>query len=80
MFHENKLVTDFKEKAELFNSHFATQCSLKSNSGKLPSHIKYLTDNRLSLASFPHDKIAKVIQNLDPYKANGHDNISIRMV
>ena len=70
----------FKEKAELFNSHFATQCSLISNSNNLPSHIKYLTDDRLSFISFSHDKIAKVIQNLDPNKAHGHDNISIRMV
>ena len=37
--HENEFVTDFKEKAELFNFHFATQCSLVSNSSKLPSHI-----------------------------------------
>ena len=80
MFHENKFVTDFKEKAELFNSHFATQCSLISNSSKLPLHIKYLTDNRLSFVNFSHDKIAKVVQNLDPNKAHGHDNISIRMV
>ena len=80
LFHENKFVTDFKEKAELFNSHFATQCSSISNSSKLPSHIKNLTENRLSLISFSHDKIAKVIQNLDPNKAHGHDNISIRMV
>ena len=80
MFHENKFVTDFKEKAELFNCHFATQCSLISNSSKLPSHIKHLTDNLLSFLSFSHDKIAKVIQNLNPYKAHGHDNISIRIV
>ena len=80
LFNENKFVTDFKEKAELFNSHFATQCSLISNSSKLPSHIKYLTDNRLSFVSFSHDKTAKVIQNLNPNKAHGHDNISIRMV
>ena len=73
-------MTDFKEKAELFNSHFATQCSLISNNSKLPLYIKYLTDNRLSLASFSHDKIAKVIQNLDPNKAHGHDNIRIRIV
>ena len=73
-------MTDFKEKAEFFNSHFATQCSLISNSSKLPSHIQYLTDNRLSCVSFSHDKIAKVIQNLDPNKAHGHDNISIRML
>ena len=51
LFHENKFVTDFKEKAELFNSHFATQCSLIRKSNKLPSHIQYLTDNRLSCVS-----------------------------
>ena len=36
LFHENKFVADFKEKVELFNSDFATQCSLISNSSKLP--------------------------------------------
>ena len=58
----------------------ATQCSLISNSIKLPSHIKYLTDNRLFFVSFSHDKIAKLIQNLDPNKTHGHDDISIRIV
>ena len=80
IFHENKFVTDVKGKAELFNSHFATQCSLISNSSRLPSQIQYLIDNRLSSVSFSHDKIAKVIQNLDPNKAHGHDKISIRML
>ena len=27
-FHENRFITDFKEKAELFNSFFSSQCSL----------------------------------------------------
>ena len=80
LFHENKFVTDFKEKAALFNSHFVTQCSLISNSSKLPWHIQYLTNNRLSCVSFSHNKIAKVIQNLDPNKVHCHDNISIRML
>ena len=80
LFHENKFVTNFKEKAKLFNSHLATQCSLISNSSKLSSHIQYLTDNCLSCVSFSHDKIAKVIQNLDPNKVHGHDNISICML
>ena len=80
LFHENKFETDFKEKVELFNFHFATQCPLISSSSKLPSHIKYLTDNDLSLARISHDKVAKVIQNLDPNKAHGHDNIRIRIV
>ena len=80
LFHENKFLTDFKEKAEYFNSHFATQCSLISNISRPPSHIQYSTDNRLSCVSFSHDKIAKVIQNIDPNKAHGHDIISIRML
>ena len=36
LFHNNKFVTDFKEKAELFNSFFAKQCSLIKNESKLP--------------------------------------------
>ena len=56
------------------------RCSLTGNSSKLSLHIQYLTDNRLSCVSFSHDKIAKVIQKLDPNKAHGHNNISIRML
>ena len=80
MFHENKFVTDFKEKPEVFNALFAKQCSLIKSSSKLPSHLHYLTDNRLSSVSFSQDNIAKIIQNLNPNKAHGHDNISIRML
>ena len=80
LFHENKFMTDFKEKAELFDALFAKQCSLIKSSSKLRSHLHYLTDNRLSAVSVSQDDIAKIIQNLDPNKANGHDNISIRML
>ena len=72
-------MTDFKQ-AELFNAFFAKQCSLIKNSSKLPSHPHYLTENRLSSVSFSQDNIAKKIQNLDPSKAHGHDNVSIRML
>ena len=80
LFHENKIVTDFKEKLELFNSHFATHCPLISNSSKPPSDINSLTGNRLSFLSLSHDEIAKVIHNLDPNKARGYDNIRARMM
>ena len=53
---------------------------LNKNTSKLPSHLHYLNDNRLSSASFSQDGIAKIIQNLDPNKPHGHDNISIRML
>ena len=80
LFHENKLVTNFLEKAELFNSFFLKQCSLINNGSNLPTHIQYLTNNCLSSVTFSQDDIAKIIQNLDPGKAHGHNNISIRML
>ena len=52
----------------------------KQQYSKRSSYIQYLTDICLSSVSFSHDKIAKVIQNLDPNKAHGHDKISIRML
>ena len=80
LYHNNEFVIHFKKKAELFNSFFAEQCSLISNSSKLPSKLKYLTQSRLSWVIFSKDDIIKLIQNLDPNKAHGHDQISIRML
>ena len=42
--------------------------------------MNYQTDNRLSAVNFSIDDIAKILQNLDPNKAHGHDKISIRML
>ena len=52
----------------------------KKQQHSLSSHLHYLTDNCLSSVSFSQDDIAKIIQNLDPNKAHGHDNISICML
>ena len=46
--------------------YFITQCSLISSSSNFPSHCHYLTENRLSSVSFYQDKIAKVIECLNP--------------
>ena len=80
LYHKNEFVIDFKKKAELFNSFFADQYSLISNSSEFPSKLEYLIQSRLSLVTFSKDNIAKLIQNLDPNKAHGHDQISIRML
>ena len=80
LYHQGGFITNFKVKAELFNSFFASQCSLIKNDSKLPSYLNYKTENRLSTVNFSIDDIAKILQNLDPNKAHGHDKISIRML
>ena len=80
LYHQGGFITNFKVKAELFNSFFASQCSLIKNYSKLPSYLNYNADNRLSTVNFSIDDIAKIIQNLDPTKAHGHGKVSIRML
>ena len=77
-FHEN--IIDFKEKAELFSAFFAKQCSSIDNNSSLPNKLNNLTEKRLTKIRFSEDGIAKIIQNLDPNKAHGHDQISIRIL
>ena len=36
LLHQDKLVTNFKEKANIFNNFFANQCSIVSNNSELP--------------------------------------------
>ena len=80
LFHENRFIINFKEKAELFNSFFSNQCSLLKNCSKLPTNLRYVTDKRLRTINFTTDNIEKIIVGLNPNKAHGHDNISIRML
>ena len=80
LYHKNEFVIDFQKKAEFFNSFFVDQCSLISNSSELPNKLEYLTQSRLSSINFSKDDIAKMIQNLDPNKTHGHDQISIRIL
>ena len=69
---------DFFDK--LFNSFFADQCTLMSNTIMVPSNFMLYTDNGLSGVTFSQDDIGKTIQNLNADKAHGQDNINIRML
>ena len=81
LFHQNKYVTDFKKKAELFNCFFAKQCSIINNSSELPSNICKKTNKSISTVRFTSDDTSTLIQNLDPNKkAHSHDILSIRML
>ena len=51
-----------------------------SNSSDPALNLYYTTAKRLNTLNFSSNVIEKVIQNLDPNKAHGHDKVSIRMI
>ena len=65
MFRENKFITTFKEKTELFNTFFARQCTLLNNSSALPNNLAKLSNKSLDTVNFSTDDVSK-INNLDP--------------
>ena len=77
---DDKFVTDMKTKADIFNNFFAEQCTTLKNDSKLPSNQIYLTQSRLGSLNFNEDEILKIIRALNPHKAHGYDDISIRMM
>ena len=68
MFHNKKFITDFKEKAELFNSFFSKQSSIIDNGSKLHSNLVYHSNEKLFDNLFDSESIGKVISGLDPNK------------
>ena len=76
----NKLVSNFKEKADHFNCFFASHCTPLDNNSKITETQTFLPDNKLSSIQFEDNDIIKIIRSLNFCKAHGHDDISIRML
>ena len=68
LFQQNKYVTDFRKKAELFNCSFVKQYSIINNSSERPSNICKKTGKTISTVTFTSDDLATLIQNLDHNK------------
>ena len=64
------------EKADLFNSFLAKQCSIIENNSVLPSLINPVTDQYLENIEFTKNDIERIICKLD-CNADGHDMISV---
>ena len=80
LFINNKFVTDFQEKANVFNSVFAKQCSPIPSSSVLPAKISYMTKDCIKTLCFCKSDVIKLIKALDVSKAHGHDGISVKMI
>ena len=74
-----KIITDFNEKANLFNKYFSSQCNPLPNDSKLPENQTYITETKLSSFNIEDEDIYKIIKALDISKAHGHDDVSKRM-
>ena len=74
-----ELVSDFEQKANLFNNYFASQCTPIKNGSKL-SNFSYKTEKILTWFHIKNDDILPIIKNLNVDKAHGWDQLSIRMI
>ena len=72
-------MTHFERKATLFNDFFADQCREVRNNSSLPEFL-YATDHRISEVELLDERILKIIKDLNPNKARGFDEISVKMI
>ena len=77
---QNRYNTKYKWKADLFNNLFANHCSTINNSGVLPLVLFRIIENVIFSINFCWDDISKIIQKLNPNKAEGHDMINIHVI
>ena len=76
----NKLISNFKEKANHCNTFFASQCTPVSNDSALPSTNNSVSNVSLSSIQFKDQDILKIIHFLNYNKVHGYDDISIRLL
>ena len=75
----NTFVSCFKEKADILNTYFASQCRPRVTNGVLPNLFPR-TDKLFCNVSVSEDDIINIINKLNSKKAHGFDGISIPML
>jgi len=78
LFENGKYISNFREKASIFNNYFALQCQPFDIDSSLPVFTP--TGNYLTSIIVSHSHIVKIINKLDSKKANGFDEISAAML
>ena len=73
----DQLVTNFLEKANLFNEFFTQQCNTIENYSNLPNDLVFETIKRVSFFDISKDKSTKIIRSFNPNKAHGHMEFSL---
>ena len=76
----NNLISNFREKANVFNNFYLQQCQPIANNSILPTNQIFYTKNRLRDFDIDYGKFLKLINGPNPHKTHGHDGISLRML
>ena len=76
----DKLITEFEAKTNIFNEYFTSQYTKINNNSILPSPLNHLTDDKLSSFNISSEVIFQLIKNLDLNKTHGHDETSVKML
>ena len=72
-------ISNFLEKAKIFNEYFASQCQPLNYDVAIPPLV-FKTQSRINSVEISADQIANLICKLNPKKANGPDEISTSML
>ena len=73
-------VNYYPDESKYFNKFFAKQFTPLRNGSVLPVNQMFLTQARLKSLDFKEVEILKIIRALNINKAQGYDDISIRMI
>ncbi len=77
---ENGLfITNFIEKGQLFNEHFILQCTTIDTVSQIPLEITVIHSSIIDF-NISEERILQIITSLNPKKAHGWDEISVRMI
>ena len=73
-------ISDFKEKAKIFNQYFSNQCTPLLSSSKVPDSLEPLVNSELDNICITEEDIIIIINKLNSKKAHGVDGISIPLL
>ena len=76
---DNIYVTNFQQKANIFNDYFADQCKIHDNGSRLPEFISK-TNSSISHNETTTDQIVDIIKKYNTNKAHGYDKVSVAML
>ena len=71
----NNLISNFLEKANVFNDFFVQQCQPIVNNSILPTNQIFFKQNRQRDFDIDCGKVSKLTNGLNSYKAHGHNGI-----